>query len=70
MANSRTFKANGDGWCTHCELIIGRGEMVRFNSEDELVHADCVGAYDVQGKLKSCPSCFTQLPRSGVCGYC
>jgi hypothetical protein len=70
MANSRVFQANSDGWCYHCELPIQRNDQVQYNEDDDLVHANCVGAFGDDGKAKVCDVCHIQLPRSGICGYC
>lgn len=63
-----TFTAAYAGTCVACGERFGAGAEIE-NTGDGYVHAVCPpSALDQQ--RPACPSCFLELPVSGVCGEC
>lgn len=68
---SRTFEARFGGRCGSCDERIHEGDAVRFEGDDNLIHDDCTAHEPRERKPQPvCPSCFTELPVTGVCGVC
>lgn len=64
-----TFTASYPGNCDTCGGRFGAGAEVEYAAGDVLVHVTCPpSALDQQ--RPACPSCFLELPVSGVCGEC
>ena len=55
--------------CDACEERIREGQEVQYTAADRLVHVACPEVLDTSpGPL--CPSCWMELPGTGVCGNC
>ena len=63
----KTFRAKYRGSCSGCLEDILVGDLVYYDSPEELVHNDCPDIADTPVG-KACPSCFTIPARSGACG--
>lgn len=63
-----TFTAQYAGECDSCGGQL-RGREVEYNASEELVHVICP-EQATELNRPTCPSCFLELPVSGVCGDC
>lgn len=65
---SAAFTAQYADTCRACEGHIKKGDAVLYGAFAELVHVKCPDPLELV--RPTCPSCFTELPVSGVCGVC
>jgi len=50
---TRAFAAKYPGWCRACGASFAKGEPVRYDDEDEVVHAfGCPAPPSVDGRLQ------------------
>ena len=59
-----SFEARYAGLCAECDERFPVGTMIRYNDEDEIVHADCYGG-DIEADDDVCPDCH--LVHTGEC---
>lgn len=62
-----SFAAKFPGHCDNCVHAIIVGQEVEFTLDNRLVHVVCPPD-PKPGKV--CPSCFLELPCTGVCDDC
>lgn len=71
-----SFVAKYRGECIDCDDPILPGERVEFDDDRNLRHVLCEAHSTFSGDglrrvpLPLCPKCFTEMSRTGVCGYC
>ena len=72
-----SFVAKWRGECIDCDDPILPGQRVEFDDDRNLRHIMCEDhsmlAPDGSGNrvpLPLCPRCFTEMSRTGVCGFC
>lgn len=66
---ARTFPARYAGRCPSCGTPIGVGDLLRFDEDDQAVHADCSST--VPGTAVTtevCSRCRETVAVSGACG--
>lgn len=64
----RTFTAKYRGRCGGCGEALEAGETVRFDHNDELVHADCDLVESDAETTETCGDCFLTIAVNGECG--
>lgn len=64
----KTFTAKYEGACPSCGGDVA-GCEVYFDMSDRAVHAVCPPRLPKRAKAL-CPSCWLELPVTGVCGVC
>lgn len=64
---SPVFQAKFPGRCPDCGGDLDPGDMVTYNSEGKVAHVLCGGSIEDSITRPVCPSCFCEVPVSGVC---
>lgn len=62
-----SFTAKWRGDCRDCDDGIFPGEHVEFDDERNLLHVVCPESLRGGQPKPVCPSCFLELPTTGVC---
>lgn len=60
-----TFTARYDGRCCMCDKRIDAGDEVRYDDDDDLVHARCEQPHPDAGQIdmsQVCPTCWLVHP--------
>jgi hypothetical protein len=76
-----TFLASHPGTCIACGERFGAGAEIEFAGSVTVSSGSLLGAYPtythavcppsvLDQQRPACPSCFLELPVSGVCGEC
>ncbi len=64
-----TFTAAYDGRCPDCGETIEAGDALEWSEFGQAVHQRCDLAENAPAG-PTCPTCWTEIPLSGVCGVC
>ncbi|MDQ6524310.1 hypothetical protein RB608_11895 [Nocardioides sp. LHD-245] len=64
-----TFTASYAGTCVSCGGRFGAGAEIEGVGGGGFVHAVCPPSA-IDRQRPACPTCFLELPASGVCGEC
>lgn len=66
VMTSRSFRAQFRRMCVCCEQEIYVGELVKFDPDDNLVHAEHPGCVP-RPAAAICPTCSLEMPMTGEC---
>ena len=62
------FTARYKATCASCFDTIEVGDQARYDSQDQVIHAEC--RERLPQVTVTCPTCFMALPLTGVCDDC
>lgn len=67
---SRAFRAKYPGRCPACPDDIEIDDLLTYDADDRVIHADCAATDPTAGLRKPpviCPGCFMTKAENGAC---
>lgn len=63
-----SFEARYRSRCADCGDVIAKGDLVVYNEDDELAHADCEESGATTPEREPCRRCWMVAAVNGACG--